>query len=294
MLIILLQPISASTNIRTYLLRQNKKLVQCLYTPLRNEGIEKLHELCTEEEIERDRERLKRIRMVTVNFPVEMIEIAGTYDENVNRDSMGLSHILMRNGNWKEIDKITTKELQWTLKSALGKIESQDFCRKLGIDSFDKEDIMKFRSQCKNVKLRHIFFRLISKDFFAKDRMYKRRMVMDNICSRCGGVETYSHLIWECTEARRIWRVYNEYMDSIGQSGVKVEIYEDVFKIENIGAISTIKMKIVQEMIQIERPTGWTVERIKDTANALKNTELYNASIVKKLDKVRIKWSMIR
>ena len=91
----------ASINIRTYLLRQNKKLVQCLYTPLRNDGIEKLHELCTEEEIERERERLKRIRMVTVNFPVELIEIAGAYDENVNRDSLGLTHILMKDGSWK-------------------------------------------------------------------------------------------------------------------------------------------------------------------------------------------------
>ena len=284
----------ASINIRTYLLRQNKILVQCLYTPLRNDGIEKLHELCTEEEIERERERLKRIRMVTVNFPVELIEIAGAYDENVNRDSLGLTHILMKDGSWKEIDKITTKELQWILKSALGKIESQDFCRKLGIDSFDKENIMKFRRQCKNVKLRHIYYRLISKDFFAKDRMYNRRMVSDNICLRCGGIETYRHLIWECNEARRIWRVYNEYMDSIGHSEVKVEVYEEVFKVENISAVSTVKMKIIQEMIQIIRPISWNDERMKDIVMTLKSTELYNAGIVRKLDKVRLKWSMMK
>ena len=56
----------AATKINTYLLRQNKKLIHCIFIPLRNEGIEFLHEICQEEEIERDRTKLKRIRMVIV------------------------------------------------------------------------------------------------------------------------------------------------------------------------------------------------------------------------------------
>jgi hypothetical protein len=119
-------------------------------------------------------------------------------------------------------------------------------------------------------------------------------MVSDNICLRCGGIETYRHLIWECNEARRIWRVYNEYMDSIGHSEVKVEVYEEVFKVENISAVSTVKMKIIQEMIQIIRPISWNDERMKDIVMTLKSTELYNAGIVRKLDKVRLKWSMMK
>ncbi len=78
------------------MLRAKKKLVQCVYIPLRNEGIELLHELCEEEETERDRARLKRIRMIIVNFPSKMIEIAACYDENVNKDSLGLTHTLTK------------------------------------------------------------------------------------------------------------------------------------------------------------------------------------------------------
>ncbi len=45
-----------------------------------------LHEICHEEETERDRAKLKRIRMIIINFPSEMMEIASSFDENVNDD----------------------------------------------------------------------------------------------------------------------------------------------------------------------------------------------------------------
>jgi hypothetical protein len=108
----------ASTKINTYLLRERKKLVHCVYIPLRNEGIEFLHELCQEEETERDRTKLKRIRMVIVNIQSEMVEMGSSYNENVNNDSVGIKYILIKGEEWMEIDKITTKELQRTLKAA--------------------------------------------------------------------------------------------------------------------------------------------------------------------------------
>jgi hypothetical protein len=122
-----------------------------------------LHKLCCEEETERERARLKRIGMVVVNIPSEMMEIAASYDETVNNDSMGLTHILTKLGMWMDKDKMTTKELQITLKIALSKTSSREFDLKLGTIGYDKDNIMKFRNQCKNVKLRHIYFRLISK-----------------------------------------------------------------------------------------------------------------------------------
>ena len=56
-----------------------------------------------------------------------------------------------------------------------------------------------------------------------------------------------------------------------------VEKYDDVFMIGNIGMLSKIKMKVIQGMIQIERPTNWTIEHIKKIANEIKNMELYNS-----------------
>jgi hypothetical protein len=117
----------AATKINTYLLRKNRKLVHCVYIPLRNEGMELLHELCHEEETERDRAKLKRIIMVIVNIESEMVEIAANYNENVNNDTVGLKYIKTKGEEWKDLNKITTKELQRTLKVANNKISTQDF-----------------------------------------------------------------------------------------------------------------------------------------------------------------------
>jgi hypothetical protein len=78
--------------------------------------MEFLHEKCHEEETERDRATLKRIRMVLVNIQTEMVEIAATYNKNVNNDSEGLKYILIKGDEWIEIDKITTKQLKRTMK----------------------------------------------------------------------------------------------------------------------------------------------------------------------------------
>jgi hypothetical protein len=149
--------------------------------------------------------------MVIVNIQSEMIELASTYNENVNNDSVGLKHIIIKGKEWMETSEISTKELQRTLKVAKSKISVQNFSIKLGTIDYRKENIIKFRYQCKNVKLRHIYYRLITKDFFTMEKMFKYRMVDNNKCKRCGEVETYKHLLWECREAKNIWQLFNEF-----------------------------------------------------------------------------------
>ena len=46
-------------DIRSNLQRDGQKLIQFVLAPLRNKGIEKLHELVNEEGVERDRNHLK-------------------------------------------------------------------------------------------------------------------------------------------------------------------------------------------------------------------------------------------
>jgi hypothetical protein len=102
------------------------------------------------------------------------------------------------------------------LKAAKNKISAQDFNVKLGTMDFNKENVSKLRYQCKNVKLRHIYFRLISKDFYTMDKMFRYKMVNNNNCKRCDEVEDFKHLIWECREAKRIWKVFNEFFSKTG------------------------------------------------------------------------------
>ena len=51
-------------------------MIECVYNPLFREGIENLHELVGEIEIEHDRNRLRRLRMVLQAFPAGLIELA--------------------------------------------------------------------------------------------------------------------------------------------------------------------------------------------------------------------------
>ena len=118
--------------------------------------------------------------------------------------------------------------MQVTLKNVMSKISVQIFDQRLGIVGYDSTQISEFRSQCKNMKLRHIFLRLVSTDFYTKERMMRFRMSRTDECERCGEVETYSHLFWECSESKRVWKSFNEYMSEIGHRH-RVTKYEDVF-----------------------------------------------------------------
>jgi hypothetical protein len=89
-----------------------------------------------------------------------------------------------------KLDKITAKELQITLKVALKKIAYQEFNSRLGTVDCNREHIFtlisvfSYRNQCKNVKLRHIYFSLISKDFFTVEKMFRYKMVDYGKCKR--------------------------------------------------------------------------------------------------------------
>jgi hypothetical protein len=151
-----------------------------------------------------------------------------------------------------------------------------NFNEKLGTINYKIEYINKFRHQCKNVKLRHIYFRLIMGDFFTKERMFKYKMVNDNRCVRCGGVETFIHLLWECGIARIIWQGFNEYTTNRGNSNIKVTSYDEIFEIGDIRILNIVKMKIIQIMIQIVRPTNMTRGDLEKIEKDLRGMEAYN------------------
>ena len=75
-----------------------------------------------------------------------------------------------------------------------------------------------------------------------------------------------------------MWRSFNEYMREIGHVH-RVDSYEKVFTIDNNRIISMIKVRVIQAMIQVERPVAWGVGRIRALALELKCLELYNSAI---------------
>jgi hypothetical protein len=114
------------------------------------------------------------------------------------------------------------------------------------------------------------------------DKMFKYKMTNTNKCKRCGEIETNKHLVWECKESRGIWKEYNEFLNLEKHPDEVISIYDDFFKIGNISNLSKIKMKIIQGMIQIERPVNWTKESIMKIAKEIKDIELYNSRQINK------------
>ena len=55
-----------------------------------------------------------------------------------------------------------------------------------------------------------------------------------------------------------------------------------------------IKVRVIQAMIQIERPSGWGIERFRKVALELKCIEIYNAAVKVKKDVTKTKWEPVK
>ena len=117
-------------------------------------------------------------------------------------------------------------------------------------------------------------------------------MVDNDECERCTNQETTRHLVYECVHANNIWQTFNEIMRRIGKNEDMVQKYEDIYEIPKLQAITILKLKIIQEMVQIKRPKSWSEENVMKLIIDLKNMECYNAKINKTKGKFDIKWSI--
>jgi hypothetical protein len=208
----------------------------------------------------------------------------------------GIEWIVSLSADWDQSlkKKKKKKELQVTLKNALKKIDVLDVKSKVGIDNFDEENITRFRSNCKNPKLRNIYFRLIHNDFFTHVRMKKYRMTLSDEWPRWGITETSKHLLYECAHERNIWSLFNNLMSQIGNDQQCINNYEDVFQTPDPPAISIVKAKIIQALIQIERPMNWNREKLLDIIKDLINVECYNAIESRTINKFNVKWNLFK
>jgi ribosomal protein L32 len=232
------------------------------------------------------------MKLIISTLPDSLVKISKCYNEDINTNNDELKYILIAPGIRKDVNSITVKELQVTLKTALKKTEILNVKNKLGIGNFDEENITKLRSNCKNPKLRNIYFRMIHNDFYTHERMKRFRMISTDKCPRCGEVETTEHLLWKCVHVQNIWNLFNQVMNHIHNSQESVLLYENVFKTCDTAAICLVKMRIIQSLIQIERPVNWNRGNIVDIIKNLMNTEKYNACISRTIIKFETKWNI--
>jgi exonuclease III len=283
----------ASINLMTYLRRKNKLFHVCMLKKLNQIGIYSLGELIRAYEVEIDNNLSKAMKMIISVFPVEMIQLAEQFSEDVNSELEDQKMIRIDEKLCKPIKAVTTKELQQLLKTVLRKVESANFCNKLNIANFDKVGIIRMRQNCRNPKLRSIFFRLMHGDFFTHVKMKKYKMVNSDNCPRCGITETMAHLVFECNHAKKMWCLYNDLMRDLNSSEDKIQSFENVFNIPTKPETTLIKLRLIQCMIQIERPMNWDREKLKNLVKEMIQVEKYNSTLSRSLHKFESKWLKI-
>jgi hypothetical protein len=245
----------SSINIRQYLKKNNRVMALCIFNQAAND-CENLLDLVRETETEIEIKRGRILEMILSNFPKEFRLLALNFDDNVNEVYNIIHEVKINNDKWIKLEDMSVKLMQPILKSELNKISKLDVKHKIGIEVYDDDNILRLRQQCKNTKMRSIYYRLINNDFFTHVRMFRFKMTNDDKCPRCLQIETMKHMLWECRESANIWSLLNNTLSEIGLERERILEYEDVFNVTNSSAITHIKMKIIQEMIQITRPIG--------------------------------------
>ena len=101
-------------------------------------------------------------------------------------------------------------------------------------------------------------------------------MADNNTCERCNEIESTRHLIWVCVESRNMWELFNNWLVNSNYTSSIINNYQDIFCMNDNPHVCKVKTKMLQEMIQIQRPSGWNLEKIKSISNDIKRMELYN------------------
>jgi hypothetical protein len=283
----------ASINLATYFKRKKETFASCMIIKLTKVEIHTLGELAQAYEHENDQRLCQTMKMVMNFIPTKWIEIAKCYNEDINSDDGRLINMKNSTKNWNSINELTVKELQKMLKIATNKVEFLNVKERTNIEEFDDENIMSFRSMCKNPKLRNIYFRLIHNDFFTHARMKKYKMTATDKCPRCDNIEDTRHLLWDCAHVKNIWKIYNSLVQKLNQPSEVMTTYENVYMPGKTPALCMIKIRIIQELIQIERPRNWSEENIQKICIDLLKIEKYNASITRTIPTFLTKWKSI-
>jgi hypothetical protein len=69
--------------------------------------------------------------------------------------------------------------------------------------------------------------------------------------------------------------------------------YDDIFNHARSAAVSTIKIKIIQEMIQIDRPINWNKEKVINVALKIIKIKKYISLTNNKFKQYKKDWNRI-
>ena len=83
-------------------------------------------------------------------------------------------------------------------------------------------------------------------------------MAISPDCTICGQVESVTHQLLECANARNLWGMYTRI------TGKAISCMVDVIACTEALETEIIKSIIIKRLIQIDRSTGFTIEALKN------------------------------
>ena len=113
---------------------------------LTNNEIHTLGDLVQAFECENNVNQNKLMKIILKNIPNNFKEISECQNEYFNSDEDNMKSIMISKGQRVQLNNVTVKQLQ----VFLGKVESLDVKTKLGIKTFNEDNILNFRINCKN------------------------------------------------------------------------------------------------------------------------------------------------
>ena len=123
----------------------------------------------------------------------------------------------------------------------------------------------------KDPYLRHIRLKVAWKDIMSNERCHRFRMIEDSSCAICGRIETVTHQLWECPNARRIWE-YCSVVSRLHPEELGITLYDRIDYNQN-AAVELIKSQTFRYLIQMDRSATLTYEEFKSKIRHILNIE---------------------
>ena len=83
-------------------------------------------------------------------------------------------------------------------------------------------------------------------------------------------------MLWDCVESSKIWKLFNDWLENKLSLSNRMSEYSHVYMVDNDSHVCKVKMKIIQEMIQIIRPSNWNIDKIEHLSMEIIRIERYN------------------
>jgi hypothetical protein len=82
-------------------------------------------------------------------------------------------------------------------------------------------------------------------------------------------------------------------MTKLGISEGKIQEYEQVYEAGRSAGVTTIKIKIIQQLIQIQRPANWDQNNLESLVSEIVEIEYYNFKASHQIPKFATKWNFL-